>query len=50
MKGLCHYADLMFADYWQFTGLLVAFMGIVVVLFLPRAVPALRDVVGMPGI
>ncbi|KAL2050097.1 hypothetical protein ABVK25_009600 [Lepraria finkii] len=41
----------MFFHTWfeKFTGLLVAFMGIGVVHFLPRALPALRDVIGMPG-
>lgn len=39
-----------FANNHQFTGLLVAFIGIFVVYFLPRIVPAFRTVVGMPGI
>lgn len=34
----------------QLTGLLVAFSGIFVVYFLPRAVPAWRSVIGLPGI
>jgi len=34
----------------KFTGLLVAFAGLWVVYFLPRGVPALRAVLGMPGV
>lgn len=34
----------------QFTGLLVAFVGVGGVYFLPRAWPAFYDVVGMPGV
>ncbi|KAF2502742.1 hypothetical protein BU16DRAFT_449764 [Lophium mytilinum] len=34
----------------KFTGLLVAFAGLWVVYFLPRGVPALRAVIGMPGV
>jgi hypothetical protein len=34
----------------KFTGLIVALSGIFVVYFLPRAVPALRGIIGMPGI
>jgi len=34
----------------KFTGLLVALFGIWMVYFLPRGVPALRAVVGMPGV
>lgn len=34
----------------KFTGLLVAFSALWVVYFLPRGVPALRAVVGMPGV
>ena len=34
----------------QFTGLLTAFIGIFVVYFLPRASPAMRDIIGMPGV
>jgi len=34
----------------KFTGLLVAFLGVFAVYFLPRAIPAMRDVVGMPGV
>ena len=33
----------------KFTGLLVAFIGIYVVYFLPRGVPAYRAIIGMPG-
>ena len=35
---------------YQFTGLLVAFSGISVVYFLPRVIPALRSIIGMPGV
>lgn len=34
----------------QLTGLLVAFAGVFVVYFLPRFVPSLRAVIGMPGV
>ena len=34
----------------QFTGLLVAFIGIGTVYFLPRDLPAFRSVIGMPGV
>jgi len=34
----------------KFTGLLVAFSGIFVVYFLPRILPGLRSVIGLPGI
>ena len=34
----------------KFTGLMVAFGAVYVLYFLPRAVPALRQVVGMPGV
>lgn len=34
----------------KFTGLLVAFTGLWIVYFLPRGVPALRAVLGMPGV
>ena len=34
----------------KLTGLLTALVGVLVVYFLPRAVPAMRDAVGMPGI
>jgi len=34
----------------KFTGLLVAFSGLWVVYFLPRGVPAVRAVLGMPGV
>jgi hypothetical protein len=33
----------------QFSGLLVAFVGIGIVYFLPRVLPALREIIGMPG-
>ncbi|CZS93435.1 probable SCS3 Inositol phospholipid synthesis protein [Rhynchosporium graminicola] len=53
--ALCLYMLLMTAAYFhtwfeKFTGLLVAFSGIFFVYFLPRVVPALRDVLGMPGL
>lgn len=38
------------ADIMKFTGLLVAFSGIFVVYFLPRMIPILRSIVGMPGV
>lgn len=52
--ALSVYMLLMTAAYFhtwfeKFTGLLVAFSGIFVVYFLPRVIPAMRDVVGMPG-
>ncbi|KAK5139098.1 hypothetical protein LTR04_003890, partial [Oleoguttula sp. CCFEE 6159] len=34
----------------KFTGLIVAFAGLYVVYFLPRAFPSVRDVLGMPGV
>lgn len=34
----------------KFTGLLTAFLGLAVVYFLPRGVPGLRAVLGMPGV
>lgn len=34
----------------KFTGLVVALLGIWIVYFLPRGVPVLRSVVGMPGL
>ncbi|KAI9740699.1 MAG: hypothetical protein M1818_004664 [Claussenomyces sp. TS43310] len=53
--GLSLWMLLMTAAYFhtwfeKFTGLLVAYSGIFVVYFLPRVVPAMREVVGMPGI
>lgn len=53
--SLSVYMLLMTAAYFhtwfeKFTGLLVALSGIFVVYFLPRAVPLLRDIVGMPGV
>ena len=55
VAGLSWWMLLMTAAYFhtwfeKFTGLLVAFGTIYVVYFLPRAVPALRQVVGMPGV
>ncbi|RDW71236.1 hypothetical protein BP6252_07799 [Coleophoma cylindrospora] len=34
----------------KFTGLLVAFAGVFTVYFLPRLVPGLRSIIGMPGV
>lgn len=53
--GLSLYMLLMTAAYFhtwfeKFTGLLVALSGIFVVYFLPRIVPAFRNIIGMPGI
>jgi len=53
--GLSVYMLLMTAAYFhtwfeKFTGLLVAFSGIFVVYFLPRLLPGLRSIIGMPGI
>ncbi|KAL2074433.1 hypothetical protein VTL71DRAFT_8211 [Oculimacula yallundae] len=53
--ALCLYMLLMTAAYFhtwfeKFTGLLVAFSGIFLVYFLPRVVPTMRDVLGMPGL
>jgi hypothetical protein len=55
VAGLSWWMLLMTAAYFhtwfeKFTGLLVAFLGVFVVYFLPRAIPAMRDVIGMPGI
>jgi len=55
VAGVCWWMLLMTAAYFhtwfeKFTGLLVAFSAIYAVYFLPRAVPALRQVVGMPGV
>lgn len=55
VAGLSWWMLLMTAAYFhtwfeKFTGLLVAFSGVFVVYFLPRAIPAVRDVIGMPGI
>lgn len=53
--GLSVYMLLMTAAYFhtwfeKLTGLLVALSGIFVVYFLPRAIPTLRGLIGMPGI
>jgi hypothetical protein len=53
--GLSWWMLLMTAAYFhtwfeKFTGLVVAFGSIYTVYFLPRAIPALRQVVGMPGV
>jgi len=53
--GLSVYMLLMTAAYFhtwfeKLTGLLVAFSGIFVVYFLPRIVPGLRSIIGMPGV
>ena len=55
VAGISWWMLLMTAAYFhtwfeKFTGLMVAFGAIYVVYFLPRAVPALRRVVGMPGV
>ncbi|MCJ1315773.1 hypothetical protein MMC15_001093 [Xylographa vitiligo] len=55
VAGLSWWMLLMTAAYFhtwfeKFTGLVVAFAGLFTVYFLPRAVPALRSVVGMPGV
>lgn len=55
VAGLSWWMLLMTAAYFhtwveKFAGLLVAFIGVVVVYFLPRATPALRDLIGMPGV
>ena len=55
VAGLSWWMLLMTAAYFhtwfeKFTGLLVAFSGLFAVYFLPRAIPAMRDVVGMPGV
>lgn len=53
--GLSVYMLLMTAAYFhtwfeKLTGLLVAMSGIFVVYFLPRFLPALRNIIGMPGV
>ena len=55
VAGLSWWMLLMTAAYFhtwfeKFTGLTVAFVGVFGVYFLPRAIPALRDVIGMPGV
>jgi len=55
VAGLSWWMLLMTAAYFhtwfeKFTGLLVAFTAIYAVYFLPRAVPAVRKVIGMPGV
>ncbi|MCJ1384789.1 hypothetical protein MMC17_007907 [Xylographa soralifera] len=55
VAGLSWWMLLMTAAYFhtwfeKFTGLVVAFAGLFMVYFLPRAVPAMRSVVGMPGV
>ena len=55
VAGLSWWMLLMTAAYFhtwfeKLTGLMVAFGTIYVVYFLPRAVPVLRQVVGMPGV
>ncbi|KAI9852648.1 MAG: hypothetical protein M1838_006105 [Thelocarpon superellum] len=54
IAGLSWWMLLMTAAYFhtwfeKLTGLVIAFTGIFSVHFLPRAVPSLRDVIGMPG-
>ncbi|KAK8016559.1 hypothetical protein PG993_014748 [Apiospora rasikravindrae] len=53
--GLCLWMLLMTAIYFhtwfeKFTGLMTAFIGIYPVYILPRWIPALREIVGLPGI
>ncbi|KAI9746975.1 MAG: hypothetical protein M1835_002282 [Candelina submexicana] len=55
VTGLSWWMLLMTAAYFhtwfeKFTGLLVAFIALYSVYFLPRAVPSIRAVVGMPGV
>jgi len=55
VAGLSWWMLLMTAAYFhtwfeKFTGFLVAFTVLYLVYFLPRAIPALRQVVGMPGV
>ncbi|KAK3073734.1 hypothetical protein LTR53_004431 [Teratosphaeriaceae sp. CCFEE 6253] len=55
VAGLSWWMLLMTAAYFhtwfeKFTGLMVAFSALYTVYFLPRGVPALRQVVGMPGV
>lgn len=55
VAGLSWWMLLMTAAYFhtwfeKFTGLLVAFSALYVVYFLPRGIPALRRVLGMPGV
>lgn len=55
VAGMSWWMLLMTAAYFhtwfeKFTGLMVAFAAVYVVYFLPRAVPAWRSVVGMPGV
>lgn len=38
------------ADLFQFTGLVVAFTGLGLVYLLPRAIPSMRNAIGMPGV
>ncbi|MCJ1412645.1 hypothetical protein MMC19_006742 [Ptychographa xylographoides] len=55
VAGLSWWMLLMTAAYFhtwfeKFTGLVVAFLGVFTIYFLPRAVPAVRRVVGIPGV
>jgi len=55
VAGLSVWMLLMTAAYFhtwfeKFNGLIVAFIGIFTVYFLPRAIPTLRTITGMPGI
>ncbi|MCJ1365168.1 hypothetical protein MMC16_004288 [Acarospora aff. strigata] len=55
VAGLSWWMLLMTAAYFhtwfeKFTGLMVAFVGIFTVYFLPRAIPSMRAVIGMPGV
>jgi len=53
--GLCGWMLLMTAIYFhtwfeKLTGLLVALVGLYITYVLPRWIPALRSIVGLPGI
>ncbi|MCJ1230454.1 hypothetical protein MMC12_007128 [Toensbergia leucococca] len=55
VAGMSWWMLLMTAAYFhtwfeKFTGLLVAFVGVATVYFLPRALPSMRAVIGMPGV
>ncbi len=55
VAGLMWWMLLMTAAYFhtwfeKFTGLMVAFVGLWIVYFLPRAVPQVRAILGMPGV
>lgn len=55
VAGLSWWMLLMTAAYFhtwfeKFTGLMVAFAALYAVYFVPRAIPQLRQIVGMPGV